>query len=230
MKGRSQLYPYADGSRFAGKSPQEIFRLIMEGNTWIGEESLSGTGSSLEQASVLIAQLPELFRKLGIRTLLDIPCGDFNWMQKVDLGAVQYTGADIVSELVVANKQRYQRKNLTFLQQDLINDELGAFDMVFCRDCLVHLSFTDIFSALENIKRSGSKYFMTTTFPGEETNANIDTGGWRPLNLAKPPFQFPPPLYLLNEQCTEMEGAFADKSMGVWEVGMLPVPVEWLDG
>ena len=84
--------------------------------------------------------------------------------------------------------------------------------------------------ALENIKRSGSKYFMTTTFPGEETNANIDTGGWRPLNLEKPPFQFPPPLYLLNEQCTEMDGAFADKSMGVWEVGMLPVPVEWLDG
>ncbi len=222
MKNRSNLYNYADGSRFAGRTAREVFTDIMKSNTWIGDESVSGTGSSLEQTAVLIEKLPGLLQGLGVRSMLDIPCGDFNWMQHVEMGDIRYTGADIVPELVEANRQKHLRESHNFLQMDLIRDDLGVFDLIFCRDCLVHLSFADIFAALANITRSGSRYLMTTTFPDEETNQDIDTGGWRPLNFGKPPFRFPPPLFLLNEQCTELDGAFADKSMGVWEIGSLP--------
>lgn len=222
MKKRHELYPYADGSRFAGRPAAEVFAAIARSNTWAGEESLSGTGSSLQQTAVLVEKLPKLLRELGVDNMLDIPCGDFNWMQTVDLSGIQYTGADIVESLVLANRQRYRQASRRFLHMDLKQDELGAYGLVFCRDCLVHFSFADVFSAIGNIKSSGSRYLMMTTFPAEPSNLDIDTGGWRPLNFGLPPFSFPPPLILLNEQCTEMGGAFADKSMGVWAVEQLP--------
>ena len=218
MKKRHELYPYADGSRFAGRPAAEVFAAIARSNTWAGEESLSGTGSSLQQTAVLVEKLPKLLRELGVDNMLDIPCGDFNWMQTVDLSGIQYTGADIVESLVLANRQRYRHLSRRFLHMDLKQDELGAYGLVFCRDCLVHFSIGDIHRALDNIRTSGSRYLMTTTFTGQTENRDIPTGGWRPLNFQLPPFNFPEPVMLLNEKCTEWDGLFGDKSLGVWRV------------
>jgi hypothetical protein len=44
------------------------------------------------------------------------------------------------------------------------------------------------------------------------------TGDWRPLNLERPPFNFPPPAELLAEGCTEAEGRFLDKCLGLWAI------------
>ena len=85
----------------------------------------------------------------------------------------------------------------------------------------MHLSFEDIGKALENLKRSDIRFVMTTTFPEEPQNEDIVTGGWRPLNFLLPPFSWPEPLFLLNEGCTEAGGAFADKSLGIWELSDL---------
>jgi hypothetical protein len=41
-----------------------------------------------------------LLRQFEIHSLLDLPCGDFNWMQHVDLQGIKYTGGDIVEALV----------------------------------------------------------------------------------------------------------------------------------
>ncbi|MDX2287023.1 MAG: class I SAM-dependent methyltransferase [Bacteroidia bacterium] len=219
---RSQLYGYADGSAFAGESAEAIFTRIARSNFWGEPESRSGYGSSLEQTRKLIAELPALWRHLGVQHLLDAPCGDFHWMQHTDLSGIRYTGGDLVAALAEANERQYAAEHIRFRQLDLMEDELGSHDLLFCRDCLVHLSFGDIGRVLRNLKRSGIRYFMCTTFPGEPVNRDIQTGGWRPLNFSLPPFSFPEPLLLLNEGCTEMDGAFADKSLGVWQVSSLP--------
>ena len=58
---------------------------------------------------------------------------------------------------------------------------------------------------------------LTTTFPGTQTNADLGPEDiWRTLNLERPPFNLPPPVRLINEECTEDEGAYADKSLGLW--------------
>jgi hypothetical protein len=54
------------------------------------------------------------------------------------------------------------------------------------------------------------------TFPDRSENHDTAQGRWRPLNLERPPFGFPPPLRVLNEKCTEAGGAFRDKSLAVW--------------
>jgi hypothetical protein len=97
-----------------------------------------------------------------------------------------------------------------------------AADLLLCRDCLVHLSFADIDKALRNIRRSSLAYLLTTTFPAESVNADIVTGDWRPLNLQAAPFNLPTPVELINEGCTEGDGAFADKSLGLWRIRDLP--------
>ena len=104
-------------------------------------------------------------------------------------------------------------------QKDIISETLPKGDIFLCRDCFIHLSNKDILKAIKNIKQSSSRYLLTTTFINLGRNQNLVTGrGWRPVNLEKPPFNFPSPIELFNEHCTEGYGNFSDKSLGLWEL------------
>lgn len=220
MSSRAQLYHYATGQHHHGKSVAEVFQQIHDGSEWnvVTNESVSGEGSTMEQTATLRAELPGLLHKLGVRTLLDLPCGDFNWMQHVDLTGIHYTGGDIVHDIVERNNAQFGSEQRRFQQLNLLTDPLPNCDLLFCRDCLVHLSFADVQAALANIRRSGITYLATTHFHDEPENTDIPTGGWRPLNFFKAPFNFPAPVAEINEHCTEMGDVFADKCLVVWRV------------
>jgi hypothetical protein len=203
-----------------GRSPRDAFRHAWASNHWRGI-SRSGPGSGAEQTAGIARAIPALCARLGVRTLLDLPCGDFSWMARVELEGIAYLGADIVPEIVAANALRYARSGRTFLELDVTSSNLPAADLVLCRDCLVHLSFADAKAALRNVLRGGASYLLTTTFPEEPVNVDVTTGDWRPLDLTRPPFGLPRPLELLVEGCTENEGAFADKSLGLWRLADL---------
>ena len=66
-------------------NPETIFTDIYKKNAWGGKESISGRGSDANQTQVLIQELPDFLKKFKISKLLDIPCGDFAWMEKVNL-------------------------------------------------------------------------------------------------------------------------------------------------
>ncbi|MGH8131321.1 MAG: hypothetical protein ACRES3_10755 [Steroidobacteraceae bacterium] len=57
-------------------------------------------------------------------------------------------------------------------------------------------------------------------------NERIVAGEWRPLNLQPPPFGLPPPLRLINENCTEGNGAYRDKALGLWDLTTLRPPAD----
>jgi hypothetical protein len=199
------------------RAAEDVFTDIRRGNKWGGTDSVSGTGSDLFQTRVVRNELPAVCRYFAVHAMLDIPCGDFHWMKDVGLEGIDYTGADIVTDLIRGNNQ-YEASNVHFCKLNLIDDELPKVDLVFCRDCLVHLSFRDTFIALHNICDSGSIYLLTTTFTSRPHNRDITTGQWRTLNLEVPPFSFPSPLKTINEECTEGDGAFSDKSLGLWRI------------
>ncbi|MFD8495768.1 class I SAM-dependent methyltransferase [Amycolatopsis sp. NPDC059657] len=196
---------------------RDRFGYIFRANMWAAD-SVSGPGSELEQTRALRIGLPPLLARFGVRSLLDLPCGDFGWLSTVDLGIESYLGADIVPELVARNIERHGQ---SFQVLDLLTDDLPRADLVLCRDCLVHLSFHDIGRAIANLRRSGSRYLLTTTFTELTTNADIVTGDWRALNLCRAPFDFPEPLAVLHEECTEEDGAFADKALALWDLDSL---------
>jgi len=200
------------------KTAEKVFTDIYKRNSWGGKHSVSGPGSDFDQTRVIVQELSALINDLNISTMLDIPCGDFFWMKDVDLSRLNYIGADIVKELVQVNVERYSDDRVQFQCMNLISDELPNVDLIFCRDCLVHLSFADIFLALDNVCNSRSDYILTTTFTGRMENSDIVTGQRHNLNLELAPFAFPQPLRIIVEGCTEKDGAAEDKSLGLWRV------------
>ncbi len=208
----------------AGENIHDTFRRIWAENYWGDAESRSGGGSNLEQTRVLREALAELLVRWKIESMLDLPCGDYYWMKEVARPVgLHYLGGDIVPELVASNQERYGNGQVQFERINLVEDELPRVDLVFCRDCLVHLSYEAIGKALRQIRASGSQYLLMTHFPGGRRNRDIVTGQWRPLDWRKRPFYFPEPLEVIEEQCTEDGGQFRDKAMGLWRIEDLPV-------
>lgn len=198
---------------------KDIFSQYYQTNFWRDDESVSGHGSSLEQTESIRAILPGLFRELGVKTLLDIPCGDFNWFSRMkEIENIFYIGADIVPELIYANRERYVHPKLVFQIMDVTCDRLPIVDLVFCRDLLGHFSNVDVRKALVNIKASRAKYLLATTFPDRDPNADIETGQWRPIDLAALRYGLGPTSALINENCTAADGDFADKTLGLWRL------------
>jgi hypothetical protein len=205
---------------FSGSSKkQELedkFNTIYEKNLFKGKESISGPGSDLVQTEVVRAELPALLKRHGIQSMIDAPCGDFFWMRLLSLDA-NYTGLDIVKELTDKNQAEFGSGKRRFMCLDIVNDQLPQADLIFCRDCLVHLTYEQALKAIANFKKSGAKYLLTTTFPGRK-NKDLGEIIWRPLDLQDAPFSFPAPVELINEKCTENNGKYSDKSLGLWKL------------
>ncbi len=194
---------------------EAIFSRIYLRNEWADPESVSGRGATLARTGVIRGSLPALLESVGARTLLDAPCGDFNWLRHVDLRGVEYTGADVVPELVERNRQAHGGAGRSFIVLDITRDCPPRSDVILCRDCFIHLSFRDIRAAVANFKRSGSTFLLATTHSTVGENTDIPSGGWRSVNLLLPPFNFPPPERLLTED------AEAGKQLGMWRLEQL---------
>ena len=196
---RSILYEFLKvKGRFI--TTEKIFTDIYDENKWGDEESCSGPGSSLAQTEIIRNKLPELLKEYNILSILDIPCGDFNWMKEVNLDSISYIGADIVEKIILAHNKKYSKENRKFIKIDILKDELPRTDLIFCRDLFIHLSNKDILKAIENIKKSRSKYLLVNSYTMTTKNRDIPTGRGHPINLSIPPFSFPCPLKILDEE------------------------------
>jgi len=192
----------------------EIFHNKYKNNLWNSEESVSGEGSELENTKHLRQKLQQLLQKYDVRSILDAPCGDLNWMKEIDLSNIKYIGADIVPDLIKRNKEKF---NFDFRIIDVTKDELPKVDLIINRDCLVHLSNENIGKFISNVKESGSKYLLTTSFiPGE--NSDIPNGDWRPINLEIEPFNLTNPIDIINENCKESSQSYTDKCMSLYDL------------
>ena len=191
-------------------SLKETFTDIYNKNTWESAESVSGMGSEFKATQMIRNELPVIFKKFHIDSMLDIPCGDFNWMRYVNKSGVNYIGADIVEPLIEKNKEQYP--DVDFRVLDLTSSDLPKVDLIFVRDCLGHLSNNNVITAIDNMKRSGSKYLLSTSFTKIVHNNDIENGFWKPINLLVEPFNLIP-IYLVNENCVESYPQFIDKSM-----------------
>jgi len=198
---------------------ENLFTSIYDHPTgWGSNESKSGVGSELKSTKRLRQELSFLFLKYKINSILDVPCGDFNWFSQMDLSDMKYVGGDIVEKLVESNRIKYP--NFEFLHIDITKDNLVKSDLVLTRDCFVHLSNSNILNSIENIKNSSSRYLLTTSFTKFCNNTDIEDGGWREVNLMIEPFNLKP-IYLINEMCVEEYPSATDKCMLLFDLNDL---------
>ncbi len=201
--------------KFRAPVMTDIFSDIYRNRTWEDGGTISGRGSTLARTEVIRRELPRLLESVVAESLLDAPCGDFNWMRHVDLGALKYIGADVVPELIERNRRRYESERRAFVVLDITADELPSVDVIICRDCFIHLSFRDIRAAVSNFKRSGSEFLLATTHAHVAENTDTETGGLRSVNLRLPPFDFPAPSRSICED------AETGKYLGLWRLEQL---------
>lgn len=200
------------------RSRETRFTCIAESGGFGSSPSLSGEGSSLEATEIIRNLLPQIIERYRVTSLLDIPCGDFYWMQHLDLNNVQYVGIDIVRSIVDTNNSRFRRGNMRFIVGDICNDVLPRADLAMSRDCMIHLKLREIQRALRNLKASGAGLLLLSTYPEEKVNAEIDPRFFRKINLEMPPFGLPKPLELFWESKSKCNG----KALGLWRNSDLP--------
>ena len=175
---------------------EEWFSHIYRNYRWNSKESRSGKGSELIQTVEVRKIIPDIIKKYNIKSVLDIPCGDFNYMKEIQMEC-DYIGADIVYDLIEDNKRKYPE--IDFRHLNLISDNLPKSDLVICRDCLVHLNTFDCVQSILNIKKSGAKYLLVTSFTFWKNNIELPRSGWRKMNMELPPYNLRP-IEIFNEK------------------------------
>jgi len=178
------------------KDPEARFTKIYLENHWNDSESRSGEGSTLENTQNVRNELPKVLTKYKITSMLDAPCGDFNWMKSITQGSsIKYIGGDIVKPMIEKNQVTYGSDNISFMHLDITKNLLPKADLMFCRDCLFHLSYQDIALVLENFLNSPIPYLMTTSHAAPSgpriDNSDIKTGDMRLVDLFSKPFCLP---------------------------------------
>ena len=100
-----------------------VFNSIYKSNHWNRNEkydtsqSYSGPGSAENsiQTNSLILELQKFFKNNNIKNILDAPCGDCAWIKKIFDTDINYTGIDIVEDLMNKNKLTFNSKpNIKF--------------------------------------------------------------------------------------------------------------------
>ena len=120
-----------------------------------GEDiALSGPGSTLAFTARIRVHLREWFERFGVRSIVDVGCGDMTWLPSLNLSGVEYRGFDISRVVVRHNNERFQadaRFANRFAVLDLRSQIPPRADMVIARDVLFHLPPAVALAALRNI-------------------------------------------------------------------------------
>lgn len=175
------------------------FLAVFRSNLWEDGESVSGPGSAKSSHAVKesLEALEFLVANHQVSSILDVPCGDFNWFSDFLCRHkhLRYTGIDIVEPLIARNKERFPFAS--FEVGDITSSVPTRMDVVFTKELFIHLTNADIFAALTNMKRSGATYLMASNHFGVENIELAENGGGhcRPLNLCNHPFSFRSPIW-----------------------------------
>src|SRR5690606_15628174 len=104
-----------------------------------------------------------------IRSIIDLGCGDFNWMKDFVDRLDRYHGVDIVPDLVAANQARYGSERVSFQCIDLSNRSeqpkiaMSRPDLVICFDVFGHLLNREVDALLDFIVNGlQAKHFLVT--------------------------------------------------------------------
>lgn len=207
-------FPVAWEYRSTDEPPlgRQIFETIARANYWGSEESISGPGSELARTARYRRALLDFLDREKIESFFDAPCGDLNWMREVlERHPMRYIGADVSPSVVATVKESWP--DLDIRQFDICVDPFPDAQVWQCRDVLLHLSFEDIWAALANAARSNISFALITTYRSRMLrNLDIETGGWRYLDLERPPFHLPRPInYLADLQPKDFP-----RAVGIW--------------
>jgi hypothetical protein len=178
------------------KTAVASFGYIYDNNVWG-----NGSGnSSPDETRPYMQLLTEFIRDKGIRTVVDVGCGDWQHSRAIDWSGVRYFGFDVVESVIETNRRNFGAANIQFdvLRRTLV--ELPSADLVLCKDVLQHLPTADVNEYLDWFQAHYKYAIVTndiscvsaqadaTDDPTGYANIEIEHGAYRPIRLDLPPF------------------------------------------
>lgn len=163
-------------------------------------ESASGPGSALASAEPTVELLQYILKHERPETILDLGCGDWNWMSSLGLPSpetgydIQYNGWDASAELIDGLKGKYgQIGKIDFDVRDITTEPIPKTDLIIARDVLFHVPRHLAERLIERISNS-CRLFVANSFLDVSQNTDIeqylpikDWGSYQ-INLNRPPF------------------------------------------
>lgn len=185
-------FALVNGALVAEQTNEEVFTSVYTNAVWDrNEEGLgtSGPGSTLKTAQPYMEFLQKFLASNNIQSVADIGCGDWTFSKHVHWGDIQYTGYDVVKDVIEKNKIKFAKPTITFIHGDAVHLNLPSADLLLCKDVLQHLPLEDIQLFLTQLPKF--KHCLITNdvdYTLSSTNQQVQRGGYRTLDLTKPPF------------------------------------------
>lgn len=149
----------------------------------------NGCGSGVGSTEVGTRSYRNFMNQKGIRTVLDIGCGDWQFMWMMDWEDREYLGLDVVPALIERNSQTFKAPNVKFglVGLDFKGIPLDReFDLMICKDVIQHWPLAMVTRFLKLPIRAKHK-LVTNCWWWE--NLDIELGGFAPRDLSAPPWQ-----------------------------------------
>lgn len=165
-----------------------VFEDIYKKNVWTYG---SGHGSLPKVTKGYRKFLRKFIENHDIKSVVDFGCGDWQFSQFINWDGVDYLGYDVVKNLITTNQNIYGKENISFQITPKNWKDLESADLLIVKDVLQHLSNKEVKKFIEDIKDKYRYVLITNgTNPKEKINEEISTGGYRPLDIRKDPFNF----------------------------------------
>jgi hypothetical protein len=117
----------------------------------------------------------QFIRDHQVATVIDSGCGDFRVGQRLcSAVSVNYTGIDIVPDLIAYNQSRFGTANVDFKCENIIEDELPSADLCLIRQVLQHLSNEQISKVLANCRKFPYLVVTEDVYDGPKIRPNLD--------------------------------------------------------
>ena len=187
-----------------------VFNSIYNSNHWRDynktkiNESVSGLGSDLANNSSLVNNIKNFISEFKIKKILDLGCGDFNWMKYIVLNnnnIMNYLGLDIVDKIINLNNLNYKNNEILFKTNDVLLDDLpDSYDLIIIRDLFIHLTNDEILKIINKINNSTIKFLAVTSYPTSDININSNKfGHHRYINMQLDPFYLDRPFKIFDD-------------------------------
>lgn len=164
---------------------QRTFEIIYNEGRWGGG---SGPGSRPNVNIEYAAFISRFIERNNVRSVVDLGCGDWQFSRYINWEGISYLGVDVVPGLIQRNNQAFGSETVRFAVFPNLRD-LPPADLLLSKDVMQHWPNSLVAEALP-VLSAKFRYMLLTNDeePAATLNQDIPIGGWRALDLRKPPF------------------------------------------
>jgi len=198
------------------KKLKDSFTDIYKTNSWGSPESIpnrlnkifysgGGTDPENDKDNKYINLVQSYVDREDVKTVVEIGCGDWEVSSKINWSTVDYTGYDVVDDLIKYNNQNYSKSNIRFIcDTDVMSQNNLEADLIIIKDVIQHLPPKFCSDFVRTIPTKFKYNIITNDF--SLSNVDIEFGGYSGNDFSKEPFDMKFNLFFVWQQKFQESG------------------------